>query len=172
MAQGQATVIDQHWYKDFRNPPWEDTEYRRSTEFWHVLAARLAFVVVFENVVVVITSLISWLIPDVPTILKEQIHREAYITNEIVLKTELKRAHGEDLSSFGGTHASDDEINYSPQHSEDVELTHRNVGLNSSGDSIITMLQPTCHSNLCCYDSHNGAIWNITIKCLYYRCIV
>ncbi|XP_013082997.1 anoctamin-1-like isoform X3 [Biomphalaria glabrata] len=131
-------VISMCRYKDFRNPPWEDPEYRRSTAFWHVLAARLAFVVVFENVVVVITSLISWLIPDVPTILKEQIHREAYITNEIVLKTELRRAQGEDLNSLGGAHLSDENLRYSPHHSEDIELKKRSpsTGKSKSGSQI------------------------------------
>ncbi|CAG5129014.1 unnamed protein product, partial [Candidula unifasciata] len=119
-------------YKDFRNPPWVDSEYRRSIEFWHILAARLAFVVLFENVVVVITSLLSWLIPDVPAVLKEQIRREAYITNEIVLKTELKRAHGEAVTDVFISALTDDEhLRYSPHHSEspgpseDVEITHR-----------------------------------------------
>lgn len=34
-------------YKDFRNPPGPD-EYKYSQSHWHVLAARFAFVVVFE----------------------------------------------------------------------------------------------------------------------------
>ena len=35
-------------YRDFRNPPSVDVKYEYSDRFWHVLAARLAFVVVFE----------------------------------------------------------------------------------------------------------------------------
>ncbi|KAK3782661.1 hypothetical protein RRG08_037665 [Elysia crispata] len=135
--------VDMCRYKDFRNPPWEDPNYRRSTAFWHILTARLAFVCVFENVVVVITSLIAWLIPDVPTLLKEQIRREAYITNEIVLKTELRRAHGEevtrDLIQAINYHLSDDESvpRYSPQLSDDgTNVTHRkSFGTNPMSDS-------------------------------------
>lgn len=85
-----------------------------------------------QNVVVVITSLLSWLIPDVPAVLKEQIRREAYITNEIVLKTELRRAHGEAITDrFLSSLVDTDSLRYSPHHSEspgpseDVEITHR-----------------------------------------------
>lgn len=35
-------------YPDYREPPWSPDRYDRSKMFWHVLAARLAFVVVFE----------------------------------------------------------------------------------------------------------------------------
>lgn len=41
-----------------------------------------------------ITGLIAWLIPDVPGELKIQIRKEAYISNEIIIKTELLRAQG------------------------------------------------------------------------------
>ncbi|TNN40846.1 Anoctamin-1 [Liparis tanakae] len=36
-------------YKDYREPPWSDTPYEISKEFWAVLAVRLAFVIVFQN---------------------------------------------------------------------------------------------------------------------------
>lgn len=35
-------------YKDYREPPWSNTPYVISKEFWAVLAARLAFVIVFQ----------------------------------------------------------------------------------------------------------------------------
>ena len=35
-------------YPDFREPPHTENEYKYSSLFWHILAARLAFVVVFE----------------------------------------------------------------------------------------------------------------------------
>ncbi|ESO84177.1 hypothetical protein LOTGIDRAFT_108628, partial [Lottia gigantea] len=98
-------------YRDFRNPPDHKDAYAFSDVFWHNLAARLAFVVVFENVVIVVTSLIAWMIPDVPTILKEQIRREAYITNEVVLKTELLRARGETIDAEKMEVISDEEAN-------------------------------------------------------------
>lgn len=87
--------VDLCRYRDFRNPPWEPKAYEYSEAHWHVLAARFAFVVVFENFIVVLTSLIAWMIPDVPAKVKNQIRREAYISNEIVIQTESRKARGE-----------------------------------------------------------------------------
>lgn len=41
---------------------------------------------------VVFTSLIAYLIPDIPAKVKKQIRRAAYISNEIVIKAELDKA--------------------------------------------------------------------------------
>ncbi|KAK3096553.1 hypothetical protein FSP39_001223 [Pinctada imbricata] len=84
-------------YRDFRKPPNDPDKYEYSEMYWHILAARLAFVVIFENLIVIVTGFISWLIPDVPGELKIHIRREAYITNEIIIKTELLRAQGEEI---------------------------------------------------------------------------
>ncbi|KAG7280992.1 hypothetical protein CRUP_016624, partial [Coryphaenoides rupestris] len=35
-------------YRDYRAPPWSRTPYDFTLQFWHVLAARLAFIIVFE----------------------------------------------------------------------------------------------------------------------------
>lgn len=35
-------------YRDYRAPPWSSTPYEFTLQFWHVLAARLAFIIVFE----------------------------------------------------------------------------------------------------------------------------
>lgn len=83
-------------YIDFREPPWSPNKYEYSRAFWHILAAQFIFVVVFENFVIISTSAIAYLIPDMPRKLREQLRREAYLTNEIVLKTELDIARGED----------------------------------------------------------------------------
>ncbi|XP_068227061.1 anoctamin-1 isoform X2 [Palaemon carinicauda] len=83
-------------YPAYRNPPGTDDEYKYAPIFWHILAARLAFVVVFENVVCLIILFIKWIVPDIPFRLQEQIRREAYITNELIVEQELRRARGED----------------------------------------------------------------------------
>jgi anoctamin-1 len=82
-------------YPDFREPPWSPNRYEKTVTYWHILAARLAFVVVFENIVTFIIIIIKWCIPDIPGDLKDRIRREAYITNEIIIKQETIRAqHG------------------------------------------------------------------------------
>lgn len=35
-------------YPDYREPPWSNNPYERTNFYWYVLAARLAFVVLFE----------------------------------------------------------------------------------------------------------------------------
>ncbi|KAK9737785.1 Calcium-activated chloride channel [Popillia japonica] len=79
-------------YPDYREPPWVSREYKRTSTFWHILAARLAFVVVFENVVAFVMIMVKWCIPDIPRELSDKIRREAYITNEIIIKQETLRA--------------------------------------------------------------------------------
>lgn len=50
----------------------------------------------FQNFVFLATSAIAYMIPDMPRKLKEQLRREGYLTNEIILKTELEIARGAD----------------------------------------------------------------------------
>jgi len=38
--------------------------------------------------------LLRWLIPDIPKKLEDQIRRESYLTNEIIIKQEMLRARG------------------------------------------------------------------------------
>ena len=48
------------YYYDFRKPPGDpEGEYTLKEAYWHVLAARLAFVVVFQNVVNVTVMMIK-----------------------------------------------------------------------------------------------------------------
>ncbi|KAH9630903.1 hypothetical protein HF086_014644 [Spodoptera exigua] len=53
-------------YRGYRNPPDHADPYGLSPHYWHVFAARLAFVVVFEHVVFGLTGLMQLFIPDVP----------------------------------------------------------------------------------------------------------
>ena len=41
------------------------------------------------------TSIVAYIIPDIPSKLRQQLRQESILTNEIVLETELKRARGE-----------------------------------------------------------------------------
>ncbi|KAG8227804.1 hypothetical protein J437_LFUL006218 [Ladona fulva] len=79
-------------YPDYREPPTSEHKYDKTAMYWHILAARFAFVVVFENVVAVVMILVQWLIPDIPKSLHEKIRREAYLTNEIIIRRETERA--------------------------------------------------------------------------------
>lgn len=91
-------------YPDYREPYWSENRYLHSSMFWHILAARFAFVVVFENVVAFVMIMVKWCIPDVPGHLRDRIRREAFITNEIIIKQEAMRAQS--LTHNQGTKTS------------------------------------------------------------------
>ncbi|KAK9975549.1 hypothetical protein ABG768_020801 [Culter alburnus] len=78
-------------YRDFRNPPGHYNEYEFSIYYWHVIAAKLAFMIVVEHIVYFTKFMLSYIIPDVPEALKEQIKRERYLTQKILHETNIKK---------------------------------------------------------------------------------
>ncbi|KAM8939198.1 anoctamin-9 [Pelodytes ibericus] len=54
-------------YRDYRSD-----DYSFSVQFWHIFAARLAFVIVFEHVAVCIKFVAAWFVPDVPQTVKNK----------------------------------------------------------------------------------------------------
>ncbi|KAG8177061.1 hypothetical protein JTE90_016890, partial [Oedothorax gibbosus] len=93
-------------YRDHRNPPWLPNKYDFNEDYWHMMSIRFAFVLVFENVILMITTLTRWLIPDVPKKLMERIRHENFITSEIMIAQELRRAKG--LSTVSEEENDDD----------------------------------------------------------------
>uniref|UniRef100_A0A671XDI6 Anoctamin n=1 Tax=Sparus aurata TaxID=8175 RepID=A0A671XDI6_SPAAU len=75
-------------YKDYREPPWSTNPYEISKEFWAVLAVRLAFVIVFQNVVMLMSDIVDWLIPDIPKDISLQIHKEKILLVDLFMKEE------------------------------------------------------------------------------------
>uniref|UniRef100_A0A3B3SCS1 Anoctamin n=2 Tax=Paramormyrops kingsleyae TaxID=1676925 RepID=A0A3B3SCS1_9TELE len=75
-------------YKDYREPPWSPTPYQYSKEYWSVLAARLAFVILFQNLVIVLSTLVDWLIPDVPKDISAQVKMEKTLLVDVFLHEE------------------------------------------------------------------------------------
>ncbi|OWF47591.1 Anoctamin-4 [Mizuhopecten yessoensis] len=78
-------------YRDYRQPPTNyvgdagvgtGEEYTFTLVYWHILAARLAFIVVFENLIVFATWLMMYLIPDMPGSVKLQMLRENFLVKE------------------------------------------------------------------------------------------
>ncbi|XP_069077999.1 anoctamin-1 isoform X1 [Pleurodeles waltl] len=75
-------------YKDYREPPWSEHKYDITKDFWAVLAARLAFVIVFQNLVMFMSDFVDWIIPDIPKDINEQIHKEKVLMVEVFMKEE------------------------------------------------------------------------------------
>uniref|UniRef100_A0A665WKT7 Anoctamin n=1 Tax=Echeneis naucrates TaxID=173247 RepID=A0A665WKT7_ECHNA len=91
-------------YKDYREPPWSATPYEISKEFWAVLAVRLAFVIVFQNVVMLMSDIVDWIIPDIPKDISLQIHKEKILLVDLFMKEEQGKVYIlESRPSAGGT---------------------------------------------------------------------
>ncbi|KAG9342692.1 hypothetical protein JZ751_016129 [Albula glossodonta] len=75
-------------YKDYREPPWSPQAYQFSKQYWSVLAARLAFVILFQNLVMFLSMLVDWVIPDVPKDISEQLKREKTMLVDVFLREE------------------------------------------------------------------------------------
>ncbi|KAM7003001.1 anoctamin-3 isoform 2-T2 [Tautogolabrus adspersus] len=82
-------------YRDYRAPPWSSGPYEFTLQFWHVLAARLAFIIVFEHLVFGIKSFIAYLIPDMPKDLCDRMRREKYLMQEMMYEAELEHLQKE-----------------------------------------------------------------------------
>ncbi|XP_035520776.1 anoctamin-1 [Morone saxatilis] len=72
-------------YKDYRDPPWDPDAYTFSKQYWSVLAAKLAFVIFFQNLAMFLSMLVAWMIPDVPRSLREQLKKENMMLMEFLL---------------------------------------------------------------------------------------
>ncbi|KAM3587487.1 uncharacterized protein V6R79_006729 [Siganus canaliculatus] len=87
---GVFTNITTCRYRDFRFPPGHHREYQYNMLYWHVIAAKMAFIIVVEHIVYLTKFILSYMIPDVPYAVKEQIKREKYLTQVILHETNLK----------------------------------------------------------------------------------
>uniref|UniRef100_A0AAY4BWG8 Anoctamin n=1 Tax=Denticeps clupeoides TaxID=299321 RepID=A0AAY4BWG8_9TELE len=85
------TLITTCRYRDYRYPPGHDRQYSHTMQFWHILAAKLAFIIIMEHVVFVVKFFVAWLIPDVPSEVKARVKRERYLIQEYLHNYEVER---------------------------------------------------------------------------------
>ncbi|KAL4840391.1 hypothetical protein H8958_021697 [Nasalis larvatus] len=78
-------------FKDYREPPWAPNPYEFSKQYWFVLSARLAFVIIFQNLVMFLSVLVDWMIPDIPTDISDQIKKEKSLLVDFFLKEEHEK---------------------------------------------------------------------------------
>ncbi|XP_075877433.1 anoctamin-5-like isoform X3 [Nelusetta ayraudi] len=76
-------------YYDYRYPPGHYKQYTHTLKFWHIMAAKLAFIIVMEHVVFTVKFFLAWLIPDIPVDIKARITRERYLIQEYLNSYEL-----------------------------------------------------------------------------------
>ncbi|XP_033909919.1 anoctamin-5-like isoform X4 [Acipenser ruthenus] len=102
-----SSIITSCRYRDYRYPPGHDKEYEHTMQFWHVLAAKMAFIIIMEHVVFMVKFFVAWMIPDVPNDVKARVKREKYLTQEYLHNYEiemLKKQLGENSSSSTDRH--------------------------------------------------------------------
>uniref|UniRef100_A0A3P9AIN2 Anoctamin n=1 Tax=Esox lucius TaxID=8010 RepID=A0A3P9AIN2_ESOLU len=85
-----SSVITTCRYRDYRNPPGVD-QYKHTMRFWHILAAKLAFIIIMEHVVFLVKFFVAWIIPDVPSEVKARIKRERYLVQEYLHNYEVEK---------------------------------------------------------------------------------
>ncbi|XP_073072429.1 anoctamin-5 isoform X4 [Manis javanica] len=78
-------------YRDYRYPPDHDQKYFHNMQYWHVLAAKMTFIIVMEHIVFLVKFLLAWMIPDVPKDVMERIKREKLMTIKILHDFELDK---------------------------------------------------------------------------------
>uniref|UniRef100_A0A8C5CR46 Anoctamin n=1 Tax=Gadus morhua TaxID=8049 RepID=A0A8C5CR46_GADMO len=78
-------------YRDYRYPPGHQKQYDHTMQFWHILAAKMAFIIIMEHVVFVVKFFVAWMIPDVPSEVKARIKRERYLIQEYLHNYEVEK---------------------------------------------------------------------------------
>uniref|UniRef100_A0A8C3JBH8 Anoctamin n=1 Tax=Calidris pygmaea TaxID=425635 RepID=A0A8C3JBH8_9CHAR len=61
-------------YRDYRNAD----DYSYTVQFWHIFAARLAFLILFEHAALCVKLIAAWYVPDVPKSVKNQFRDRKY----------------------------------------------------------------------------------------------
>ncbi|XP_060569747.1 anoctamin-7-like [Ruditapes philippinarum] len=78
--------------------------------FWHLLAIRLAFVIVFEHFVFGVCRLIDILVPDVPESLSLKIKREHYLAKQALADTDtIMKTIGEEWNDYDSETSEENE---------------------------------------------------------------
>ncbi|XP_060100931.1 anoctamin-6 [Heteronotia binoei] len=77
-------------YRDFRYPPGHKHQYEHNIYYWHVIAAKLSFIIVMEHIIYFVKFVISYAIPDVSHKTKSKIKRQKYLTQILLHENPLK----------------------------------------------------------------------------------
>ncbi|XP_071344778.1 anoctamin-5b isoform X2 [Trachinotus anak] len=93
-------VTDTCRYRDYRYPPSHEKKYTHTMQFWHILAAKMAFIIIMEHVVFVVKFFVAWMIPDIPSDVKARIKRERYLIQEYLHNYEVEKLKLQLSASF------------------------------------------------------------------------
>uniref|UniRef100_A0AAY4EDL3 Anoctamin n=1 Tax=Denticeps clupeoides TaxID=299321 RepID=A0AAY4EDL3_9TELE len=91
LASQPEDEVNPSCYQDYRYPPGHEKQYTHTVQFWHILAAKMAFIIIMEHVVFMVKFFVAWLIPDVPSDVKARIRRERYLIQEYLQNYEVEK---------------------------------------------------------------------------------
>ncbi|KAH8238234.1 hypothetical protein KR032_001355, partial [Drosophila birchii] len=80
-------------YTEFRNPPWHPQPYKRPMIYWKILTGRLAFIVIYQNIITMLQGILRWAVPDVSGRLLKRIKRENFLLREHIIEYERQQVH-------------------------------------------------------------------------------
>ncbi|XP_033940520.1 anoctamin-5 isoform X1 [Pseudochaenichthys georgianus] len=83
--------IDTCRYRDYRYPSGHEKQYSHTMQFWHILAAKLAFIIIMEHVAFLVKFFVAWMIPDVPSDVRARVKRERYLVQEYLHNYEVEK---------------------------------------------------------------------------------
>ncbi|XP_038562648.1 anoctamin-1-like isoform X2 [Micropterus salmoides] len=118
-------------YKDYREPPWSTTPYEISKEFWAVLAVRLAFVIVFQNVVMLMSDIVDWLISDIPKDISLQILKEKILLVDLFMREEQGKIHVSESRGSTG-HKDNCSMSYNNNNNDNSTMARPRCGLHTN----------------------------------------
>ncbi|KAH8409217.1 hypothetical protein KR009_010799, partial [Drosophila setifemur] len=76
-------------YTEFRNPEYP---YKRPMIYWKILTGRLAFIVIYQNIITMLQGILRWAVPDVSGRLLKRIKRENFLIREHIIEYEKQHA--------------------------------------------------------------------------------
>ncbi|EDW27657.1 GL20403 [Drosophila persimilis] len=79
-------------YTEFRNAPTDDHPYKRPMIYWKILTGRLAFIVIYQNIINMLQGVLRWAVPDVSGRLLKRIKRENFLLREHIIEYEKQHA--------------------------------------------------------------------------------
>ncbi|XP_062141320.1 anoctamin-6 isoform X2 [Drosophila sulfurigaster albostrigata] len=84
--------VTECYYTEFRNNAWEPNPYKRPVVYWKILTARLAFIVIYQNIITMLQGILRWAVPDVSGRLLKRIKRENFLLREHIIEFEKRQA--------------------------------------------------------------------------------
>ncbi|KRK06780.1 anoctamin-6 isoform X2 [Drosophila yakuba] len=97
-------------YTEFRNSPDDPHPYKRPMIYWKILTGRLAFIVIYQNIITMLQGILRWAVPDVSGRLLKRIKRENFLLREHIIEYEKRHAMKLVQTELNGHPKSDGEL--------------------------------------------------------------